>query len=251
MDEKKSFCVLRKRKVDKAKTENFLKTSADSGDEDELGQVFDWMDPVPIKRAAIALEDRTSKRKRLKEEGITHAEAGRYWEAIKKWETALSLSQFNQIHCLHRGNVVNRGDEEMGKNERLRERAEFKNSFDSSEERVLDAQLLEMKAQALMELEEVFPAVQAAEAAALSNPVWHVGWRTLGRAQIGFGDIDVAIKSFSKAIHLKPDEEECWKHDLHWAIELKGKRTQKDGIDSCGKCQRPDGDQTSRDDGVA
>ena len=60
---------MRKRKIDQAKAKDFLKSSADSDDESELSQVFDWMDPVAIKKTAIALEDRASKRKRLKEEG--------------------------------------------------------------------------------------------------------------------------------------------------------------------------------------
>lgn len=29
-----------------------------------------------------------------------------------------------------------------------------------------------------------------------------------------------AIKSFSRAIHLYPAEEELWKEDLHWAVNL-------------------------------
>ena len=67
---KPSFCIKRKRKIDVVKTENFLKDSADSDDETPLSDVFDWMDPVPIKRSTtIALEDSSSKRKRLKEEG--------------------------------------------------------------------------------------------------------------------------------------------------------------------------------------
>jgi len=231
---------MRKRKIDQAKAKDFLKSSADSDDESELSQVFDWMDPVAIKKTAIALEDRASKRKRLKEEGITHAEDGRFWEAIKKWESALALSEFNQIHCRHRS-VANGGDEEGAKAQRLKDKLDFKTSFDSSEERVLDAQLLEMKAQALMELEEIFPAVQAAEAAVLSNPIWHIAWRTLGRAQIGFGDIDIAITSFSRAIHLKPDEEEYWKEDLQWAMELKEKRSRLTTSEptACDRCQRP------------
>ena len=35
-------------------------------------------------------------------------------------------------------------------------------------------------------------------------------FQTLGRAQLGFGDVDIAIKSFSKAIHLKVDVVPSW-----------------------------------------
>ena len=61
--------MTRKRKIDQAKAKDFLKSSVDSDDESELSRVFDWMDPVAVKKTAIALEDRASKRKRLKEEG--------------------------------------------------------------------------------------------------------------------------------------------------------------------------------------
>lgn len=249
--------MTRKRKIDKAKADEFLQASADSDDDEEdLKRVFDWMDPIAVKRTAIALEDRNAKRMRLKEEGITHAEDGRYWEAVKKWEVALSLSGFYQKHFPNRGSVsVNGGDEEKGKNERLalKQHTQIGNDAGFSEDRILDAQLLEMKAQALMELDEVFPAVQAAEAAVLSHPAWHIGWRTLGRAQLGFGDVDIAIKSFSKAIHLKPDDEECRKQDLEWAMELKEKRSQPAENDSarllntCGKCHRDIPEPTSSD----
>ena len=69
MEPKPSFCVSRKRKIDRAKAASFLQSSADSDDESELSQIFDWMDPVAFKNTALALEDRPSKRKRLKEEG--------------------------------------------------------------------------------------------------------------------------------------------------------------------------------------
>ena len=59
---------MRIRKIDKAKADEFLQASADSDDED-LKRVFDWMDPVAVKKTAIALEDRNAKRLRLKEEG--------------------------------------------------------------------------------------------------------------------------------------------------------------------------------------
>ena len=79
--------------------------------------------------------------------GITHAEDGRFWEAIRKWELALSLSEFSHLHCQHRGSVANGGNEERAKDDKLRDKIRFATSFDASEERVLDAQLLEMKAQ--------------------------------------------------------------------------------------------------------
>ena len=60
---------MRKRKIDKVKSQEFSDKSADSDDESQLDQVFDWMDPVAVKKTVIALEDRCSKRKRLKEEG--------------------------------------------------------------------------------------------------------------------------------------------------------------------------------------
>lgn len=75
------------------------------------------------------------------------AEEGRFWEAIKIWESALALSEFSQIHCQHRAAVVNGGDEQKGKDEKLRQKSEFVKTFQPSEDRLMDAQLLEMKAQ--------------------------------------------------------------------------------------------------------
>ena len=70
LENKPTFCVTRKRKIDKAKADEFLRASADSDDDEEdLKRVFDWMDPIAVKRTAIALEDRNAKRMRLKEEG--------------------------------------------------------------------------------------------------------------------------------------------------------------------------------------
>ena len=45
--------------------------------------------------------------------------------------------------------------------------------------------------QALMELSEVFPAVQAAEKAVELNPTWSLARQTLGRAQLGLGEVDM------------------------------------------------------------
>ena len=40
----------------------------------------------------LQLEDRQMKSKRLKEEGSILAEAGRYWEAVSKWNEAIEIN---------------------------------------------------------------------------------------------------------------------------------------------------------------
>ncbi|KAI1280630.1 Tetratricopeptide repeat protein 33 [Halotydeus destructor] len=78
----------------------------------------------------------------------------------------------------------------------------------------------EMKAQALNELYEIFPATEAAERAVELCPNWWIAHQTLGRCYLNIGHLKPALKSFSKALHLKPDELELWKDDLSWTIEL-------------------------------
>lgn len=45
--------------------------------------------------------------------------------------------------------------------------------------------------QVLMTLQEVFPAVKAAETAVKLRHVWWEGWQTLGRAQLSMGEVDL------------------------------------------------------------
>lgn len=40
-------------------------------------------------------------------------------------------------------------------------------------------------------LQEVFPAVEAAEMAVKLKPLWWEGWQTLGRAQLNLGEVDL------------------------------------------------------------
>lgn len=40
-------------------------------------------------------------------------------------------------------------------------------------------------------LQEVFPAVKAAEMAVKFRPLWWEGWQTLGRAQLNLGEVDL------------------------------------------------------------
>lgn len=93
-----------------------------------------------------------------------------------------------------------------------------------------NAKLYEMKSQVLLELHELFPAIQAAEKAVSLNPCWYVAYQTLGRAQMGYGDVEMGVKSFSKAILLQPDESEMWSEDLHWAWKLREQTRKQDEI---------------------
>ncbi|XP_036386030.1 tetratricopeptide repeat protein 33 [Megalops cyprinoides] len=83
-----------------------------------------------------------------------------------------------------------------------------------------DAALYEMKSQVLTLLQEVFPAVQAAETAMKLRPLWWEAWQTLGRAQLSLGEVDLAVRSFQVAIHLCPSERPLWEEDLSWAQRL-------------------------------
>ncbi|NXD09068.1 TTC33 protein, partial [Nothocercus nigrocapillus] len=83
-----------------------------------------------------------------------------------------------------------------------------------------DATLYEMKSQVLMLLHEMFPAVHAAEMAIRRNPRSWDAWQTLGRAQLGLGEIALAIRSFQVSLHIFPMNPEVWKEDLSWARKL-------------------------------
>lgn len=83
-----------------------------------------------------------------------------------------------------------------------------------------DATLYEMKSQVLLSLHEMFPAVHAAEMAVKRNPHSWEAWQTLGRAQLGLGEIVLAIRSFQIALHIYPMNPELWKEDLSWARKL-------------------------------
>ncbi|XP_030048044.1 tetratricopeptide repeat protein 33 [Microcaecilia unicolor] len=83
-----------------------------------------------------------------------------------------------------------------------------------------DATLYEMKSQVLISLQEVFPAVQTAELAVQRDPHYWEAWQTLGRAQLGLGEITLAIRSFQVALHICPMNSELWKEDLAWARQL-------------------------------
>jgi tetratricopeptide (TPR) repeat protein len=162
--------------VSKASSKAF---EEDSKDEDvsalESGEI-DWLHLAATKKV-FTLEDAESKSKRLQSEGTLLADDERFWEAIKKWDSALQLTPDKAV--LH-----------------------------------------ELKAQAYTQLNEHFPAVNAARKAIECDPTWYIGYVTLGRGQMNIGEVKMAIKSFSQAVHLNPTDEEVWKEDLAWAVEL-------------------------------
>lgn len=137
---------------------------------------FDWL-LAHHRRKVMRLEDAKSKAERLKQEGCTLAENERYWESIKRWEEAITLTPHDET--LH-----------------------------------------EMMAQSYTQVGEVYPAVVSARTAVRCNALWWVSHQTLGRAHLGLGEVDMAIKSFSRAIHIRPDLPELWDSDLKWALSL-------------------------------
>lgn len=77
-----------------------------------------------------------------------------------------------------------------------------------------------MKTQALMSLNELFPAVTAARLVVDANPRWWIGWQTLGRALLNMGEVKAAIVNFQKAVHINPSNRPLWEDDLRWAVKL-------------------------------
>ncbi|CAG2186973.1 unnamed protein product [Mytilus edulis] len=163
----------------------------DTKDDNEQLEGVDWLTLVPH-RKIVCLEDALSKSARLKNEGSLLAESERYWEAIKKWDEAIQFTPEDET-------------------------------------------IYEMKAQVLLALCEVFPALAMAEKVVKLKPTWWTGYQTLGRAQLGLGKSDSqtlgraqlglgevrqAIKSFSRAVHLNPADEELWKEDFLWSFSL-------------------------------
>ncbi|NWI11183.1 TTC33 protein, partial [Crypturellus soui] len=92
--------------------------------------------------------------------------------------------------------------------------------------------------QVLMSLHEMFPAVHAAEMAIRRNPRSWDAWQTLGRAQLGLGEIALAIRSFQVSLHIFPMNPEVWKEDLSWARKLqehKEKATKTEAMQALAK----------------
>lgn len=67
------------------------KAEFSSEDDDAESNEIDWLTSAKRQRGG-ALEDAAAKTERLKSDGVTLAESGRFWAAIRIWDEALTLS---------------------------------------------------------------------------------------------------------------------------------------------------------------
>ena len=146
---------------------------------------YDWCVALKKRKLAEGSETSSEKIKRLKEEGISLVENEDYWQAIGRWDQVLEI---------------------IGKDL----------SVIPDETKAFH----EMKAQVLIQLHEWEPAIEAAQKAVALDPKWYSGYQTLGRAQLGIGNVSYAVIAFSKARHLNPADEEIKVQDLEWAASL-------------------------------
>jgi Flp pilus assembly protein TadD len=86
--------------------------------------------------------------------------------------------------------------------------------------RAEDADVLEMTSQALMQVHEWVPAVENSAAAVAARPLFWEAHQTLGRANLGLGEVARARRAFAVACHLRPDDQELRTEDLLWSHQL-------------------------------
>lgn len=73
----------------------------------------------------------------------------------------------------------------------------------------------EQVAQLHLEMDQTFPAIQAATAATKLAPTWPIGFLTLSRAQLNHGEPLLALSSISEALRLDPDNDEITSEHRH------------------------------------
>ncbi|XP_047738094.1 tetratricopeptide repeat protein 33 isoform X2 [Hyalella azteca] len=83
-----------------------------------------------------------------------------------------------------------------------------------------DNTLMEMMAQAYMQVGEYVRSIKYAEEAVAAAPLWWCSHQTLGRALLGVGELHRAVLCFSICLRLQPDNSEVRNQDLKWASQL-------------------------------
>lgn len=86
-------------------------------------------------------------------------------------------------------------------------------------------QIAEMKAQLLNEIGEYFKAIKQANICINLLPNWPIGYQTLGRAQLNYGEPTLALESFNKVREIAPkfniQDDIDWVQDVLSSIEKK------------------------------
>ncbi|KAI8827020.1 uncharacterized protein EV422DRAFT_22340 [Fimicolochytrium jonesii] len=155
----------------------------DDPDDEQNGNSFLDDPTYSLARAGSAplLVDPATQFRKLTKEGSTLAEAGRYADALSRWSQALSL-----VDSLSKS---------------LQTALKFNVPLETS-------YLREMRAQTFMARREWFRAVKEAEEVVKVLPEWVVGWQTLGRAQMGFGEPALAVTSFQRVLDQESGKED-------------------------------------------
>ena len=178
--------------------------STHSLQEGDLEEEVDWL-TMAKRRQLLLLEDNESKSQRLREEGTTLAEAGRLWEAIKYWDEALELTPYcATLHemkcqvCSMCSGMIQLVLCALGAQTWPENRTQIGLCTGLYLLAANGQMIWPLLSQVLLELGEVFPAVRSGERAVELEPTWGVARQTLGRAQLGLGEV-----------HMVSD---CWKY---------------------------------------
>ena len=78
-----------------SKSKAFSESDQDNHDQEDDPD-FDWI-AVAKKKRFEALEDNKTLFTRLKQEGVTLAEEEKYWQAVGRWDNALSLDPTGKL----------------------------------------------------------------------------------------------------------------------------------------------------------
>ncbi|KAJ3146235.1 hypothetical protein HDU89_006376 [Geranomyces variabilis] len=151
--------------------------------------------------AARRILDPITQAQTLHREGNVLAIAGRFAEALSRWTLALT------IDLPLTTTTTTSGDSGLEESTAL------------APARNIRGRLRESCAQAHMQRDEWFLAVKQAIAATEILPKWAVAWQTLGRAELGFGEPALAVKSFERALELDDGMNDVRKDDLPRAQE--------------------------------
>jgi len=139
------------------------------GDElKEDGEADDDYDDSRLGNDGLGPEQRKKRTEMLRTKGDQLAGAANFVPAVRAWREALFFCEDNEIRAI----------------------------------------LYEQIAQVLMEVDQLFNAVLAAEEAVKLRPQWGVAYLTLSRAQLQWGDPDVALLSLEKGLVVDPTSEE-------------------------------------------